>query len=115
MIEIKKSELQLLLITIAGYDKAGVMVTGLLTEKLSLGLKRKLTKLHAEAMKAYQEFTAELKDVNAISGNAEMETELKNLLAEVVKLTSEKVSLEMIEAVVTDQLYSTVIIDKIAE
>src|SRR6478735_1569533 len=112
MIEIKNSDLKAVLLTLAGFTKEGKMVQGLLTEQMSLGLKRKLQKIHTAAGKAYDELSKDLKEVAALEDKEKQTSEFKTLMDEVLKLEVDKASMEMIEAIVTTHFYDTEILEK---
>ena len=122
MIEIKKSDLTNLLLTIASYDKEGKMVGGLLMEKVSLGLKRKLQKIHTEAAAYYPQYEkdleeAERKDEEFENLNPEgiKNKEVDEFLGETIKLISEKASLALIDGITSGNVYDDKLIEKIAE
>lgn len=122
MIEIKKSELTSVLLTISAYDKDGKMIGGLLLENVSLGLKRRLQKIHTEAMTHYAQFEkdlaeAEKKDEEFENLNPQgvKNKEVNELLKEVVKLQSEKASLALIDGIVSENIYDSTLIEKFAE
>lgn len=117
MIVIKKNEIVHCLILIAGFNPEGLMITGLLSENISLGLKRRLQKIHAELAKAKTELDEDQKKlVTECNGDEEKENkELEILLNEEVKINLDKVSLQMIEDIKTSHNYDFNLIEKIAE
>jgi len=115
MIELKNSELETTLLTLAAHDKDGKMVSGLLMENVSLGLKRKLQKIHTEAGKAYLELERHRAEVEALKDEEAKKKEMTELLAEVVKINAEKASMALIETIVTEKFYDFDLIEKFAE
>jgi hypothetical protein len=116
MIEGKNSDLKSILLTLAGYNKEGKMVQGLLTEKVKLSLKRRLQKIHTEAGKAWTEFQKDVKEITDSKEPDEVKTkEMNDLLNEPFKLNVEKASMEMIEEIVTENFYDTETLEQIAE
>jgi len=116
MIEAKNSDLKSILLTLAGFNKDGKMVQGLLTENVSLGLKRRLQKIHTEAGKAWTEFQKDVKDINDSKESDEVkEKELEDLFNESIKINAEKASMEFIENIVTSKFYDTTTLELIAE
>lgn len=115
-IELEKSKLEPVLLTISTFDaNSGILVGGLLKENLTLGTKRKLQKIHKGVYKAYQEF---VEDVNSLKKECgedkeKLEKELKELLEEVVKIDVEKIQFSLLENVPTTENYNFDIIDKI--
>lgn len=103
----KKSELNLLLIQLQATK--GDKEMGLLNEKITLGLKRRLAKIQAKAHTLYEEY---LKDrIEAEKDPKELEI-LNN---ETVTIEAEKVSMVMLEAIETITAYNWDILEKIAE
>lgn len=115
MIELKKRDLTNTLLALAGFNKEGKMIQGLLTEKVSLGLKRKLQKIHKEAATHYEEFQKHLAEVTKLEEGPIKQKELTDLLDEKVTLQAEKASLELIEAIETLAVYDLEVLEKIAE
>jgi len=115
MIELKKRDLTPTLLTLAGYNKEGKMVQGLLTEKVTLGLKRRLQKIHTEASKHYEEFQKNLAEVNKLEEGPIKQKELTDLLDEKVTLQAEKVSMELLEKIESEAVYDTAVLELIAE
>ena len=109
--KLKKSELNTLLITISSTKTTGEIRIdqGLLNEKITLGLKRRLQKIYKEAYPLYEEYLADLKECD---GN---EDEIKMLNDEEVTINHDPVSLAIIEAIETEHNYDWTIIEKIAE
>lgn len=117
MIQLKNSDLFPVLITILAVNsETGVAVSGLLTENITLGTRRKLQKIHKKALTAYQEFqTDEAAIIKEFGEDKEkMEKELKELYDESVKIDVEPIFLSSLENVSTKNNYSFDIIEKIA-
>ena len=116
MIEIKKSELEPLLLQISKYDpETKQLVAGLLKENITLGTKRILQQIHKRAFKVYQELPAQIKDIQTECGEnkEKLDKELKELFDEVVKIDVEKVKFSFLENVSSTENYNFDIIDKI--
>jgi len=132
MIELKKSELEAALITIAAYDsKTGKMVSGLLSEAISLGTKRKIQKIQKKLHESYKEFLEDLQEIRKEATPEEIQegepteetkkelaakadSEFKILLEEVVKLDVEQFQISQIENISTSENYNFEIIEKLA-
>ena len=108
MIELLKSELESVLITLNAVNGDGKNV-GLLHEKISLGLKRKGQRIFETVMPELERYKKELGECK---GN---ESEIKELNNEVVKFDVSKLSLSMIEEIESEYNYDFRIIEKIAE
>ena len=117
MIILKKSEIVSLLLTISAYDtKTQKMVSGLLSENLTLGTKRKLQKIHKEVSKQYQELQKDLEDIEKeVKDEKKKEQELKELMDEEIKIGADKIQFSFLENVSTNSMYDFEIIDKITE
>jgi hypothetical protein len=116
MIEFKKSELTAVLGTICFFDiKDNRMLGGLLCEDISLGLKRRLQKLHKVVLNNYNEYLVQKKEVDLIKDEEKRAKELEELNNEVIKIDLEKLSLEMIESIRTKANYNFDLIEKFAE
>lgn len=103
----KKSELNVLLIQLQATK--GDKEIGLLNEKITLGLKRRLAKIQAKAYVLYQEY---LKDrIEAEKDPKELEI-LDN---EIVTIEAEKVSMVFLETIESTTAYNWDILEKIAE
>jgi len=117
------------------FDKDQKPVSGILFEDISLGLKRRLQKIHRDLSTHYSEY---VKDVNDLKNevfkedtskatkkskeqkeaekalNDKFESELKILDSETVQINHEKVSLSIIEAIQTKHNYDFEVIELIA-
>lgn len=116
-IELKKAELEAALITIAAYDgKTGKMVSGLLSEPITLGTKRILQKIHKKLQEAYKEFLEDIKEIEKETGEDKEKgnAEFKALLEETVKLDVERFQISQIENISTSANYNFEIIEKLA-
>lgn len=121
MIELKKSELESLLLTISTFSppKEGekqVMISGLLMENLTLGTKRKLQKIHKAALNEYTELTKDVETIRKECGEdvEKLKKELLELFNESVKLDAEPILFSFIEGISSTTNYNFDIIDKIA-
>lgn len=117
MIELKKSDLFPVLLTIMAVNsETGVAVSGLLTENITLGTRRKLQKIHKKALAAYQELQTDEAAIEKECGEdkEKMEKELKELHNEVVKIDVEHIFMSSLENVSTKNNYNFDIIEKIA-
>jgi hypothetical protein len=111
MIEIQKKHVQSILLTISAYDPATQKpVSGLLFENIGLGLKRKLQKIHKELIIHHNELIEDLKEAKEKG-----EEEVKVLLEESIKLTSDKALLSEIEKIHSDKNYDFELLEMIAE
>lgn len=140
MIVIKKRHLESCALTLAAFGinekKQTVPVSGLLYENITLGLKRRLQKIREAVMEHMQELQADRKEIDDKFPVAKPEKdkeltaeqkaqndenikkrkeEMEILLDEEVKIDQEKVRLDMIEAIQTDNNYDWQIIELIAE
>lgn len=115
MIELTNKNLEQAMITIAGFDKDGKVIAGLMTEKISLGLKRRLQKLHKELSPKYQEYLQDRAQIETECKDEKKEAELKLLDEEAVKIDLEFLSLAMIEAIDTEAIYDFDVIEKFAK
>ena len=99
------------LLHISSFDsKTQQPISGLLFENITLGTKRKLQKIHKELIGFYTEYQEDLKEATEKGPE-----EVAILNAEEVTLTSEPVSLSMIEAIQTDKNYDFEIIELFAK
>lgn len=121
MLQFKKSELESVLLTIIQYSapKEGEvqkMIGGLLSEQITLGTKRSLQKIHKETLKIYQELLTDFKQVNeeCKEDKEKLESELKALLEETVKVDAEPIKLSFLDNVSTSNNYNFDIIEKFA-
>ncbi len=121
MIELKKTDLEHVLLTISTYSppKEGEpqkMISGLLMEDLPLGAKRKLQKIHKGASVLYKELIEDFKKVAEECGEdkEKLEKELKELLEESIKVDAEHVQLSLIENISSTNNYNFDVIEKFA-
>lgn len=105
--EFKKSELTILLIQLQATK--GDKEIGLLNEKISLGLKRRLAKIQSKAYALYQEYLKDRKEAETDP------KELEILNNETVTIEADKVSMVMLEAIESTTSYNWEILEKIAE
>lgn len=117
MIELKKSELEPILLTIMSINpETGAPVAGLLTETLTLGTKRKLQKIHQKVLDLYKELLTDVEEIKKECGEDKerINKEINELLNEVVKVDVEYIILSSLDNVSTKHNYSFDIIEKIA-
>lgn len=121
MIELKKTDLEGILLTISVFSqpKEGEqqrMIGGLLTEEVTLGTKRNLQKIHKVAMEAYKEYVEDIKKLveECKEDKEKLEIEFKVLQEENVKLEVEPIKLSFLENVSTKNNYNFDLIDKFA-
>jgi len=131
MIELKKSELELILLSISSYSlpKQGevqTMVGGLLTENITLGTKRKLQKIHKKVEEFYKELIEDVKKIKEackigendkkepVFDEEKLKKEIEEILEEKVKLDIEPIQISFIEAISTSNNYNFDIIEKFA-
>jgi flagellar biosynthesis component FlhA len=116
MINLEKKDLEAVLITISTFSDKGVLTSGLLSESLTFGTKRKLQKIHKEVYKIYKEFIEDkTKLVEEFKDDKEkLESEYQELLKEKVVINAEPILFSMLENVSTEKNYDFDIIEKIA-
>lgn len=113
--KIKNSEITPLLITLVTYNReTNAMVGGLLSEKMSLGLRRRLQKIREALLSKHTELVKDMEEVNKLP-EGERNAEMQKLLDEEVEVTFEPASLAMIEAIDTAANYDMALIEKIAQ
>lgn len=116
MIELKKSELENVLIIISVYNKEnGLLIGGLLSEDITLGTKRALQKIHKKVHVLYQELLEDYKELKEKVSEEELQKETEELLNEIVKIDIEKIKFSFLENVSTKSNYNFEIIDKFSE
>lgn len=117
MITFKNHELQQVLVQLMAFDvNSGKPVSGLLLENLTLGLKRRLQKIHAKTLVKYTEYASEVKNIETqCAGDMEkLESEINDLNEEPVTIDVDPVDIKFIEAITTTQNYNFDIIEKFA-
>jgi hypothetical protein len=109
--ELKKEKLYATLLVLDSQRKSGeeVIIQGILNEKITLGLKRRGQKILKAVATHYQEYENDLKECG------ENESEINELNNEVVKLDCEPLSLQMIEAIETENNYNWDLIEKLCK
>lgn len=119
--EIKNKYINAVLLTLLFY-RDGQEAGGLLTENLSLGVKRKLQKIRKELLPHLEEFEKDGKQIlSAFEGKdtpediANKKKEVDELNEEVVKLTCDHALLSEIEKIETDKNYDFDMIEMIAK
>lgn len=114
MLTFKKSELEQALFQISIYDKeTNKLLAGLLSEELTLGTKRKLSKIHAKLNQSYQELILDYKELkDKCTDKVQLEKELKELLEETIQIDLEPIPFSMLENVPTSSNYNFDIIEK---
>ena len=116
--EISKEFINPLALTLASYDeKTGVPVGGLLFEEISLGLKRKLQKIHRELLEHSTQLQKDSDEITArLNGNTQgKDVEFKILLSEKVNILSEPAMISEIEKIVTKLNYDFNLIEMITK
>lgn len=116
MAKFKNSDITRVLIMLAAYDpKTGAIVGGILSEKMSLGLRRRLQKIRNAFLEKHNELTEDLKPINEMPEGEERLAELKKLYDEEVEITFDPASLEMIEAIESPVNYDMDLLEKITQ
>jgi len=116
MIEIKKSELEPILLMIATINRDnGKIIAGLLTENIPLGTKRSLQKIRSKALDFYKEFLADIEDIKkeCEEDKEKLEKELLILIEEKIKIDAEPFKLSSIENVSSSAIYDFELLEKI--
>lgn len=117
MITLKKQELEDALLNISSIDpKTNIIKSGLLIEKITLSCKRKLQKIHKQALSYYKELIEEIKQVKEECGDdkEKLSKELIELGQETVILDVEPIKWSDIENVSSSTNYNFEILEKIA-
>lgn len=117
MTNFKKFELERALLQIATFNpETKEMVSGLLSENITLGTKRKLQKIHKKLEVAYLELIEDIKKVQEVCSEdkEKLNKEIQELLNEDVSLEFEPIQYSQIENVSTSHIYNFEIIDKFA-
>lgn len=114
MIELKNKDLFNILLTISTFNKDGVLVSGLLLENVSLGLKRRLQKIRSSVLIKYNELESDKAEIDK-SESESKEKDIEELLQEIVKIDQDMVDIKMIEAIESNNFYDFELIEKIAK
>ena len=118
MITLKKSEIEKVLIQIIAFDqKTQKPVSGLLTENTTLGMKRRLQKIHAQLLDKYKEYGEDIKKVESDCGD-DMDrraSEIEVLNEEYINIDCQPIDQKQLDSIVTDTNYNFEILDKICE
>lgn len=117
MLKLKNYEIEQALVQIVAFSpKTSLPVTGLLTETLSLGAKRRLQKLHTKLLEKYKEYADDIKEIEKECGDdlEKRSKEIDQLNNEEVTIDAEPVDLKSIEAITSAQNYDFGIIEKFA-
>jgi hypothetical protein len=112
-----KLELEPTLLLISSYDNTTKkLISGLLSEELTLGTKRKIQKIHKAVLLAYNELLEDAKEVKKTCEEDEEKylTEVKILLSEEVEINAEPFLISTIENISTSANYNFDLIEKIA-
>lgn len=105
-----------ILSTLLVYDpEAKKEVGGLLTENLSLGLKRRLQKIRTDTLKHYEQLVKDEKEVREKATPESLDDELKKLFNEEVEIHQDYASLALIEMIETKANYNFDAIEKFAK
>jgi len=110
MIELKKSQLEPVLILIDGTLTEGKKSTavGLVRQKITLGTKRRLFKIFKLVADEFNQYGKDKKE--AVDNN-----ELEELNNEVVKIDAEKIKISLIDELETELTFDFDLLDLIAE
>ena len=117
MIELKKSELELVLLHISTVNpETGKLVSGLLNENITLGTRRGLQKIHKLLLAEYKQLITDVKTIEEECKEdvEKREKELKELIDETVKVDADPIKLASLDNVSTSVNYNFEIIEKIA-
>lgn len=117
MITLKNYELELALVQLMAFDtKTQKPTGGLLMETLSLGLKRRLQKLHSKLIEKYKDYADDIKKIDEECGEDidKRAKEISDLNLELVTIDLDPVDIKQIEAIVTSNNYNFEIIEKFA-
>lgn len=104
--KLKNKDIEPVLITLMVF-KDEKPAGGLLTENITLGLRRKLQKIRTEILKKYEEFKKDLED-------AQKEGEKEELLEEEFEISCEPASMALIENIQTANNYDMDVVEKFA-
>lgn len=113
--KLKNSEITPILMMLAAYNqKDGSLVGGLLSEKMSLGLRRRLQKIRKSMLEKHEELVKDTEEIKKLP-EAEQEAEFKKLFDEEVEVSFDPASMDMIEAIDTNFNYDMTLLEKIAQ
>lgn len=118
MIVIKKKQIEVLMINLLGFHPDnGMPNTGLLLERLSLGTKRRLTRIHEKLAVELERLKHDDKEVKATyEGDGEkIMLELDILYNETVSIDVEPALMSEIEKIETEKMYDFPLIELIAK
>jgi hypothetical protein len=118
MISLKKIEIEKVLIQIIAFDpKTQKPASGLLTENTTLGMKRRLQKIHSTLMEKYKEYTEDIKKIEQECKDdmEKMTSEINVLNQETVFIDCQPIDSKQLDAIVTDTNYNFDILEKICE
>lgn len=118
MITIKKIEIEALILQIVAFDsKTQKPVAGLLTETTSLGMKRRLQKIHTLLVEKYKEFVEDVKKIEeeCKEDSKKLESEITTLLEEEITIDALKIDSKMLDSIVSTSNYNFEILEKITE
>jgi hypothetical protein len=90
-------------------------IGGLLTEKLSLSLKRRLQKIRTDTFKLYQQLVIDEKEIRDKATPETLNDELNKLFSEEVEIQQEYADIKFIEAIETTANYDFSVIEKFAK
>ena len=118
MITLKKIEIEKVLIQIIAFDpKTQKPSAGLLTESTTLGMKRRLQKIHTVLMDKYKEYGEDIKKIEDECGEDmdKRKTEIDMLNEEYVSIDCQPIDSKQLDSIVTDTNYNFDILEKICE
>lgn len=105
MIELQKKDLLELCLSIAGFNNEGVLYKGLMIEELPLSFKRRARKIHTALIAEYHQYNTDLAECKT-------QEEIDVLNSEVVKIDSEKLSIDMFDSITTKQVFNFELLEK---
>lgn len=89
-------------------------VSGLLTEKISMSLRRRLQRIRVDVLAEFKKLGLDEKELNESFTGEELSKEIAILLDEEIEINQEFVSLEQIEQIETSVNYDFGVIELIA-
>lgn len=114
MAKFKNSELYSVLSQLMLVDsKTSKMVGGLLSEEMTLGLRRRLQKIQKAFLVPYEEFQKDLEPIMKMEDGEAKDAEFKKLLEEERNVDFEPASMEMIEKIDTKANYDMALLERI--
>jgi hypothetical protein len=96
-------------------DEGSNVETGLLTEELTLGTRRRLQRIREELLEKNKEIEKDALEISKLESEEERNKEFTDLADEEFTLKSEPVSLELLENVKTKENYDMILLEKITK